>query len=83
MLHTFLLSFILGAVPGMGTAISITMLCNGYGHGIENGYLVVQPVAGLLISFSVLVDITVMGFISTVIAQQTDLRKEISIVKFT
>ncbi|MBQ6674246.1 MAG: dicarboxylate/amino acid:cation symporter [Spirochaetia bacterium] len=83
MLHTFLLSFILGAVPGMGTAISITMLCRGYGHGIENGYLIIQPVAGLLISFSVLVDITVMGFISTVIAQQTDLRKEISIVKFT
>ena len=83
MLHTFMLSFILGAVPGMGTAIAITMLCNGYGHGIENGYLIIQPVAGLLISFSVLVDTTVIGFISTVIAQQTDLRKEINIIKFT
>ena len=61
----------------------LTQMVNKLHDGIENGYLIIQPVAGLLISFSVLVDITVMGFISTVIAQQTDLRKEISIIKFT
>jgi len=83
MLYTFVISFILGAVPGFGTAVAISTICKWYGHGIENGYLIVQPVISILISFSVLVDIAVMGFISTVIAQQTSLRKEVDILKFT
>ena len=83
MLNTFLISFILGSVPGIGTAVSVTMLCSLYGHGIEKGYLAIQPVMFLLISFSVLVDITVMGFINTVVTQQDSLRKEINIRKFT
>lgn len=83
MLNTFLISFILGAVPGVGTAVSVTMLCSAYGHGIENGWLAIQPVMFLLISFSVMIDIIVMGFINAVITHQASLRKEINIRKFT
>lgn len=79
----FLFSFVLGSVPGYGAAASIIMICSWYGHGIEDGYLIMQPVVCALLSFSVFIDIMIMGFINTTIAYKENLKKEVDTFEFT
>ena len=47
-LFTFLLSFIAGAVPGLGAMASLTMLWSLSGNGLADGPLIMQPVLPLL-----------------------------------
>ena len=57
-LFTILISFLVGAAPGQGAMVSLALLWALSGHGQSEGYLIVQPIAPLLISTAVLLDVT-------------------------
>lgn len=57
-LFTILVSFLVGAAPGQGAMVSLALLWALSGHGLQEGYLIMQPVAPLLISAAVLLDVT-------------------------
>jgi len=79
---TFLVSFILGSVPGMGAFVALSILCTSYGTGVEEGYLIMKPIAPLLISFSVFLDVVTSAFASYLTAVQGDVEKQIEIRDF-
>ena len=57
-LFTFLTSFALGGVPGLGVIVSLSLLWSLGGQGLPEGYLIMQPIAPLLISVGVMLDVT-------------------------
>lgn len=56
-LHAYLISFLLARNPGDGAFAALAMLCAGYGHGLESGYLILKPMAFYLISVGTFLDI--------------------------
>jgi len=64
---TFLVSFVLGSVPGMGAFVSVSLLCTLYGKDLQESYLVLKPIASLLVCFSVLLDVVTSAFVSFLI----------------
>jgi aerobic C4-dicarboxylate transport protein len=76
---TFLVSFILGSVPGMGAFVALSILCTHYGAGVEEGYLIMKPIAPVLISFSVFLDVVTSAFASYLTAVQGDVQKQIEV----
>ena len=57
-LFAILVSLLLGAAPGQGAMVSLALLWTLSGHGLREGYLIMQPIAPLLISAGVLLDAT-------------------------
>lgn len=57
-LFTILISFAAGAAPGHGAMASLALLWTLSGHGLREGYLIMQPLAPLLIGTGVLLDVT-------------------------
>ena len=57
-LFTILISFAAGAAPGHGAMASLALLWTLSGHGLREGYLIMQPIAPLLIGTGVLLDVT-------------------------
>ena len=58
------ISFILGSVPGTGVLVSLSMMSSWYGSGIEKGFLILEPAAPILASFSVFLDLATQSFIA-------------------
>ena len=81
-LYTFLLSFTLGSVPGLGAFVALSMLCTLYGSGYEEGYLILKPIAPILISIAVLLDVASASFSSMLIARHEKMQKEVDIMEF-
>ena len=79
---SFLTSFTLGTVPGMGAFVALSSLCALYGGGYEEGYLILKPVAPLLISCAVMLDVVTASFASMLIARHEDMIEEIEIKEF-
>lgn len=75
---SFLIAYLLGSVPGMGAFVGLSLLCGMYGKGLEQGYLIVKPVAPLLVSFGVLLDMVVASLVSLLVARHEGIQKEIS-----
>ena len=57
-LFSYLISFVVGAAPGQAAMVSLALLWTLSGHGLQEGYLILQPIAPLLISTAVLLDVT-------------------------
>ena len=57
-LFSFLVSFALGTAPGQGAMAGLALLWSMSGHGLREGYLIMQPIAPLLVSTAVLLDVT-------------------------
>ena len=57
-LFSFLVSFALGTAPGQGAMAGLALLWTLSGHGLREGYLIMQPIAPLLVSTAVLLDVT-------------------------
>ncbi|MFO7849924.1 MAG: cation:dicarboxylase symporter family transporter [Spirochaetia bacterium] len=74
---SFLTSFLTGSVPGMGVVVSLSFICALYGRGIENGFLIVQPIVPLLISFAVLLDVVTAALGSVIVSHSEGNRKDI------
>ncbi len=73
----FVLSFALPSVPGLGTYINLSLLCSLYGRGLENGYLTLQPVLPVLVSFAALLDVYVAGLASLLVTRHGKMQKVI------
>ncbi len=71
----FLLSFALPSVPGLGAYINLSLLCSLYGRGLENGYLTLQPVLPILVSFSALLDVYVGSLATLLVTRHEKLQK--------
>lgn len=77
MLFVFLVSFMTGPFPGSAVFISLALLCSWYGKGIEEGYLILQPVMPLLISFGVFLDTATAAFATLLVARHEEQQHEI------
>lgn len=53
---SFVLSFMLGALPVGGPFVALTVLCSFYGRGFEAGYLLLKPVAPIICSIAATID---------------------------
>lgn len=71
----FVLSFALPSVPGLGAYINLSLLCSFYGRGLENGYLTLQPVLPILVSFSALLDVYVGSLAALLVTRHEKLQK--------
>lgn len=82
MFFSFLVSFIMGAVPGSGAFFAVFMLCNLYGRGLQEGYLILKTVAPLLVSFGAFIDVLTSAFASLLIAREENLWVEVDTENF-
>jgi Na+/H+-dicarboxylate symporter len=82
MAFSFLISFLLGAVPGLAPILALSALSSLYGRGMEEGFLILKPAAPFLVSFAVLVDVFTAGFIGYLIGIREDMQTEIDSVEF-
>lgn len=76
-LFTCLVSFTLPSVPALGAYISLSLLCQWYGPKTENGFLLLQPIVPILVSFSALLDVFAAGLIAWLVSRQEGLQKQI------
>ena len=81
-LFSFLVSFTLGGVPGAGAFVALSSLCAAYGGGYEEGYLILKPVAPLLVSVAVLLDVATASFASMLVARHEKAQDEVDIKEF-
>jgi aerobic C4-dicarboxylate transport protein len=79
---SFLVSFVLGAVPGMGAYFAVFMLCSLYGKGLQEGYLVLKAIAPLLVAFGAFIDVLGSAFISLLIAREENVWTEVETENF-
>ncbi len=79
---SFLISFVLGSVPGLGAFIAVSMLCTLYGKGVEEGYLILKPIAPILVSFGVFMDVVTSAFVSYLAAVHGNMRREVEVRDF-
>jgi Na+/H+-dicarboxylate symporter len=79
MIYTFLISFTLSTVPGLGAFVALSVLCSLYGNGVEEGYLIIQPIAPLMVSFGVLVDVITSAMATLFVARHENVHKEIEV----
>jgi aerobic C4-dicarboxylate transport protein len=77
MIYSFAVSFLLGPVPGRGAIVALYLLSTFHGRGLEEGYLILRPVAPVLVSVGVLLDVVTSAFISSVVTKQEDLDREV------
>lgn len=76
---SFVVSFLLGSVPGMGAFVALSLLCGSYGKGLEQGYLILKPIAPVLVSIGVLLDVITASLVSLLVARHQGLQKEIEV----
>jgi aerobic C4-dicarboxylate transport protein len=69
---TLLVSVALGGVPGMGAYVALASLCGFFGRGLQEGYLILRPIAPLLISFGALLDVLTSGFVALLVARKVN-----------
>ena len=67
--QAFLLSFLLAGHPGDGAYTILAILCLGYGHGYEAGYLILKPMAFYLIAIGTFLDVMIATFASVILAR--------------
>ena len=82
MTTSFGISLLLGPVPGSGVLVALGMLSNAHGGGMEEAFVMIQPIAPLLIALGVFLDVMTAGFCAHLIAQSEDLRARIDPMDF-
>ena len=82
MLFSFIVSFVLGAVPGNGAYFSLFMLCGIYAKGLQEGYLILRAIAPLLVSFGAFVDVIVSSLVSLLVAREENVWTEVETASF-
>jgi Na+/H+-dicarboxylate symporter len=82
MFFSFIVSFVLGAAPGTGSFFAVFMLCSIYATGIQEGYLILQTIAPLLVSFGAFLDVLCAAFVSLLIAREENVWTEVETENF-
>ncbi len=65
----FVLSFLLGRVPGATVIVGLSVLARSYGEGMEDIYLILLPALPILTGIAVVVDTMTAAAISFIVAQ--------------
>jgi Na+/H+-dicarboxylate symporter len=81
-LHALILSFLLAGNPANAAYTALAVLCSGYGHGFETGYLILKPIAFYLISIGTFLDILLTALGSYVIAVLSGFQENRSTKRF-
>ena len=58
------------------------LLSSLFGSGYEEGYLILRPVAPLLLSFGVLLDVVTAAFATMLVARHEGMQEEIEVREF-
>ena len=82
MLFSFIVSFILGAMPGNGAFYAVFMLCSLYAKGLQEGYLILRTIAPLLVSFGAFIDVLSSAFVSFLVAREENVWTEVETENF-
>lgn len=65
---SMLVSLFLGSVPGAGVLAGLSWLSGAYQQGMEEVYLILQPIIPILISVGVFLDLMIVGFTVAIVA---------------
>jgi len=79
---SLLVSLCLGAVPGAGAFAAVSALCTVFGRGMQEGYLILKPIAPLLVSFGVSLDVLTSAFVSLIVARKTEMWEKVEAHNF-
>lgn len=79
---SFLVSLSLGSVPGLGAFVAVSMLSNLFGNSYEVGYLILRPVAPLIISFAVLLDVITASLVSMLVSRHEGMQEDIPVREY-
>jgi Na+/H+-dicarboxylate symporter len=82
LLFSLIVSLALGSVPGLGAYVALSALCALYGKGLQEGYLILRPMAALMVSFGALLDVLTSGLVSWLIARKQKLGDEVELYDF-
>lgn len=63
-----LISLVVGSIKTGGVLISLSILSNWYGQGLEEGFLILQPAAPILISLAVFLDVATQAFVAYLVS---------------
>jgi aerobic C4-dicarboxylate transport protein len=74
---SFLVSFVISPVPGIGAFTAISLLCNQFGSGVQEMYLILKPIAPLLVSFGVVMDVATSAFVAFFITHHESMKIKI------
>jgi aerobic C4-dicarboxylate transport protein len=77
-----LVSLFLGPVPGLGAYVALSTLCAMYGRGLQEGYLILNPIAPLLVSFGAILDVITSAFASFLVARHQQVHEEVEVYDF-
>jgi Na+/H+-dicarboxylate symporter len=81
-IRAFIISFMLARHPGDGAYTALAVLCLGYGHGFEAGYLILKPIAFYRIAIGTFLDVIITAFASYVVAQSSGYVSERKVSQF-
>jgi Na+/H+-dicarboxylate symporter len=70
---SFGISFLLGAVPGMGAFVGVAMLSAMYGREMEEGFLILRSVSVILVSLGAVLDIAAASFVTALVSDEMKL----------
>lgn len=73
---SFGISFLLGAVPGAGTLVGIGVISSLYGRGMEEGFLILRPIAPILVGLGAFLDVVSAAFVSTLVSDNAKLTRD-------
>jgi Na+/H+-dicarboxylate symporter len=65
---SFGLSFLLGAVPGLGAFAGLAMLSGMYGKEMGEGFLILRPISVILVSLGAFLDTVCASFVTTLVS---------------
>jgi Na+/H+-dicarboxylate symporter len=74
---SFGISFLLGAVPGAGTLVGIAVLSSLYGRGMEEGFLILKPIAPVLISLGAILDAVSDAFVAALVSDNVKMTRDV------
>jgi len=78
----FALSFLLGAVPGTAVPVALAAMSAAYGQGMEEVYLILQPIFLILISLGTLLDTVLVAFVVQMVGLYERGRRRVDIEEF-
>jgi hypothetical protein len=81
-LHALLISFLLGRNPGDGAFVALAALAANYGHGFENNYLILKPIAFYLVSIGTFLDVVITSFGTFALARLCGFQNERALKEF-
>lgn len=81
-LASFLVIFLLPVVPAPASYLSIVVLCQWYGKGMETAYLNLLPLVFWMSALAAYTDVTVTGLVAAYLAQREGVLRQIELKKF-